>query len=103
MRGGHPDDALIRGCLRAGLRATDRAGARHEGTLERKLTPSEQRAIWNAGSLMMLELVERDLVAAQSAAAVEHELRSMQARTEKRFSRRRPPPPTNSLHCSAVR
>lgn len=41
-----------------------------EQRLERGLSSAEQAGIWNAGSLMMLEVVERDLVHSQDNAVL---------------------------------
>ncbi|HLW03756.1 MAG TPA: hypothetical protein VKT82_34235 [Ktedonobacterales bacterium] len=53
--------------------------------LGRDLTAREQRRIWNSGSLMMLEMVDRGLTEVPSTAAIEQELREMEKWTEERF------------------
>jgi hypothetical protein len=54
--------------------------------LGREVSPQERRCIWNVGSLMMLESVER-LFQEGALAAVERELSAMPQWTDERFQR----------------
>jgi hypothetical protein len=53
--------------------------------LGRDLTAQERRSIWNCGSLMMLESIDRSLMAAQTPDELEQKLLSMEKWTEQRF------------------
>jgi hypothetical protein len=53
--------------------------------LGRPLTAIERNGIWNAGSLMMLESVERTLEAAQSIPLLETELANLSVTFNERF------------------
>jgi hypothetical protein len=54
--------------------------------LGRLLTATERNGIWNAGSLMMLEVVERDILSAQNAESAARELITSAQTFERRFS-----------------
>ncbi len=53
--------------------------------LGRSLSATERNGIWNAGSLMMLEVVERDILSKQSAESMAQELTESARTFERRF------------------
>ena len=54
--------------------------------LARSLTTTERKGIWNAGSLMMLEIVEQDISAAQTAESTARQLVESSQTFKRRFS-----------------